>query len=62
MRRALQWFSVGGWEHVIALREPEDLRESLALSSLEAQSRALGQCQMLLSCLLQFFWSSLHFW
>lgn len=62
MQRELQWFSAGGWEHVRALRELEDLRESLALSSLEAQSRALGQCQTLLSCLVQFFWSSQYFW
>lgn len=63
MQRALQWFSTGGWEHIIALRELEDLRESLALSSLEAQSGALWQRQTLLFCLLQtFFWSSLHFW
>lgn len=62
MQRALQWFSAGGWEHVIALGELEDFKESLTLSYLEHQSRALGQCQTLLSCPVQFFGSSLHFW
>lgn len=62
MQRVLQWFSAGGWEHVIALGELEDFKESLTLSYLEHQSRALGQCQTLLSCPVQFFGSSLHFW
>lgn len=31
MHRELQWFSTGGREHVIALKELEDFKESLTL-------------------------------
>lgn len=50
MQRGLQWFSTGGWEHVIADGELEDFGKSFALSCLTAQSRALGQRQVLRSC------------